>query len=257
MKLSDFDYHLPGELIAQYPLKERDSARLLVVDRKKESIEHRAFKDIIDYLDSDDVLVLNDTKVLPARLLGRRATGGKVEILLLRRKDGLTFEALLRPARLKPQETILFDDKRLQGMVTGKKEVTFSAKDLETIYSNGVVPLPPYIKRQVTAEDAKEYQTVYAKHEGAVASPTAGLHFTEGLLKAIQSKGAAMVYVTLHVGYATFKPVKAENIVEHIMDEEYFEISKIAEQEIHKAQATKKRIVAVGTTSCRALESYA
>jgi len=257
MKLSDFDYTLPKELIAQYPLKERDAARMLVIDRINRKIEHRNFKDIINYLRKGDLLILNDTKVLPARIIGRRLTGGKAEILLLERKEGLTFRALLKPARLKQQEKIFFNGKDIHCAVTAKDEVTFQAPDIDTVYKLGVMPLPPYIKREPQDDDNIYYQTVYARQAGAVAAPTAGLHFTRGLCDQIRSAGINIAYITLHIGYATFRPVKAEEISEHKMEPEYFKVPDYTAELITKTRASGGRIIAVGTTSLRALETYA
>ena len=257
MKLSDFDYALPKELIAQYPLKERDAARLLVLDRNKGSLEHRIFRDIADYLEKDELLVLNDTKVLPSRIIGRRLSGGKVELLLLSRKEGFTFRTLIKPARIKVGEKILLNGNNICAQMSARDEVTFSAPSVDAVYNIGKMPLPPYIKRPAQDSDALDYQTVYAQKEGAVASPTAGLHFTEGLLKELESKGVRIGYVTLHVGYGTFKPVKAENIAEHKMEQEQFSIPQETARLIEEDKAKKKRIFAVGTTSCRALETFA
>ena len=257
LKLSDFDYDLPKELIAQYPLKKRDEARLLVVNCAKATFEHWIFKDIIEYVKPDDVLVLNDTKVLPSRLIGRRVSGGKVEALLLRKKSGNVFEALLRPARLRLNEKIIFNNGSLEGVISSKNEVTFSVKDSAEVYHYGSMPLPPYIKRQANDADSIDYQTIYAKNEGAVASPTAGLHFTKELLHDIEKSGARLTYITLYVGYATFKPVKTETISEHVMDKEFYQIPPETIALLKSARLNKKRVVAVGTTSCRTLESYA
>ena len=257
MKLSDFDYNLPKELIAQYPLKDRISCRLLVLNRQKATIEHRRFSDLKDYLKKDDLLVLNDSKVLPCRLIGKRITGGKVEILLLNRKSGVTFEALIKPARVKLGEKIIFKDKNISCKISAKNEVTFSACDIEEIYSIGVMPLPPYIKREPQGLDNIYYQTVYAKEEGSVASPTAGLHFTQDFLREIQKSGLNIAYITLHVGYATFKPVKSEDITRHVMGREYFRIKDDAIKLIDQTQEKGASICAVGTTSCRVLETYA
>jgi len=274
MRLSDFDYTLPKKLIAQYPLKERDMARLLVLNRKNGTIEHCLFKNIIDYFQMDDLLVLNNTKVLPSRIIGSRVTGGKVELLLLKQKSGLTFDALIRPSRVKLKEKIIFtppflkhkgcssqeraglNDGKIYGEVTAKNEVTFKALDTEAIYNLGVMPLPPYIKRTPEDLDDVYYQTVYAKEEGAIASPTAGLHFTKELIKKTESAGINFAYVTLHVGVATFKPVKINDITGHKMEPEYFKIPQEAENIIEKTRRDKARIIAVGTTACRALESY-
>jgi len=257
MKLSDFDYHLPKELIAQYPLHERDSARLLVVDRSNGAIKHSTFKDIAQFLFKGDLLVLNDTKVLPCRLFGRRSTGGKVEILLLNRKQGGIFNCYMKPSRLRIDEKINFEDSEVFVKITGKNEVTFNTDDLSCIYRLGVMPLPPYIKRAAEDSDNIYYQTVYARNEGAVAAPTAGLHFTQGLIEEIRVKGVEFAHVTLHVGAGTFKPVKADDIKEHAMDAEYFEVPESAQEEISRCHSENKRVMAVGTTSLRALESCA
>jgi S-adenosylmethionine:tRNA ribosyltransferase-isomerase len=257
MKLSDFDYNLPKELIAQYPLKERDSARLLVIDTKHDSIQHRSFRDILDYLSAGDLLVLNDTKVLASRLKGNRLTGGKVELLLLNHKGKLVFTAWIKPNRVKLKERIIFNGSKISCTVIAKNEVVFDAKDIDTVYHHGVMPLPPYIKRQPQDSDNIDYQTVYAKEKGAVASPTAGLHFTKKLMQEIQSNGINIGYLTLHVGYPTFRPVKSEDITKHSMDKEYFKIRDDTLSLIEKTRAKNGRIFAVGTTSCRALETYA
>jgi len=257
LKLSDFDYTLPKGLIAQYPLKKRDMARLLVLDRKTKEIKHRIFKDLTDYLAREDLLVLNNTKVLPARLFGKRKSGGKVEILLLRRKEGFLFDALLKPARLKLNEKIIFDDHKFSATVTAKNEVSFFASDIDEIYKHGSMPLPPYIKRDVQLSDFGDYQTVYAENDGAVASPTAGLHFTQELLGRIHSAGVNAAYITLHVGFATFRPVKSVDITQHKMEEEYFSIGQEATGLINQTRNKGRRILAVGTTSCRSLETYA
>jgi S-adenosylmethionine:tRNA ribosyltransferase-isomerase len=257
LRLSDFDYYLPKNLIAQYPLKERDLARLLVLNRKKQTIEHRVFKDIIDYLKPNDLLVLNNTKVLSCRLRGNRLTGGKVEVLLLKRKTGLIFNSLIKPSRVKIGEKIIFNGNKVSGAISARNEITFKAKDIASVYNLGVMPLPPYIKREPQDLDKIFYQTVYAKKEGAIASPTAGLHFTQGLIAKIKSQGVNVTHLTLHVGIATFKPVKVDDIRKHKMEPEYFEISDEVSKLIKKAKAQKCRIFAVGTTSCRALETYA
>ena len=257
MRLSDFDYTLPRELIAQYPLKEREAARLLVLDRKQGTVEHSLFKNITDYFQPSDTVVLNNTRVLPSRLIGSRRTGGKVELLLLKAKSGLTFEALIRPGRVKLKEKITFNGGKIYGEVTGRNEITFSAKDAQTIYNLGAMPLPPYIKRDCEDLDRVYYQTVYAKEDGSIASPTAGLHFTEGLIAKIKSCGVNIAYITLHISYSTFKPVKSEDITGHKMEKEFFQISKEAEGYINRTHLNKGRIFAVGTTTCRALETYA
>jgi S-adenosylmethionine:tRNA ribosyltransferase-isomerase len=257
MKLSNFDYTLPKELIAQYPLKERDSARLLVLDRRQGTIKHRIFKDIVDYFRKDDLLVLNDTKVIPCRLKGRRLTGGKVEVLLLKHKTDTTFNALIKPSRIKLGEKIIFNQGKISGNVTAKNEITFSNPDIEAIYQQGQMPLPPYIKRAPEDLDNLYYQTVYALKEGAVASPTAGLHFTKELLDKIASGGINIAYITLHVSYSTFKPVKCLDITQHKMEAEYFHIPDQAANFIKQTRLENGRIFAVGTTSLRTLETYA
>jgi len=258
MKLTDFDYSLPKELIAQYPLKDREAARLLVVHRQDNQIEHKIFKDLTAYLQKGDLLVLNDTKVLTCRLIGHKATGGKVEILLTKRKSGSTFDALIQPSRTKIAEKIFFDqDNKVCGIVTNRKEITFQPKDANTIYTLGQVPLPPYIRREPEELDKEYYQTVYAHKEGAIASPTAGLHFTPELLKKIEASGVSLAHLTLHVGLGTFKPVTADDITQHEMEPEFFQISKSSQEKIEEARKNKSRIIAVGTTSLRALEAYA
>jgi S-adenosylmethionine:tRNA ribosyltransferase-isomerase len=256
MKLSDFDYTLPKELIAQYPLKERDSARMLVVERDKGLITHVIFKDILSYLQPKDLLVLNNTKVLACRLNGRKVTGGKVEVFLLNRKDNSTFNALIRPARLKCGEKILFNGGSISGQRTGKNDFTFNVKDISALYDIGAIPLPPYIKREAEELDKIYYQTVYASEDGAVASPTAGLHFTKELLEKIKSQGVHSAYITLHVGPGTFRPVHNDDITRHKMDEECFGVPDKTVQEIKRAQQENSRIIAVGTTSLRALETF-
>jgi S-adenosylmethionine:tRNA ribosyltransferase-isomerase len=256
LRLSDFDYSLPKELIAQYPLKERDSCRLLILDRKKQEIKHQAFKDIAGYLAQGDLLLLNDTKVLPCRFKGKRKSGGKVEVLLLARKEGLAFEAMLKPARLKVGEEIIFGG-GVRAEIIARGEVNFKAANIEEIYALGVMPLPPYIKREPQDSDNSDYQTVYAREAGAIASPTAGLHFTPELIHDIESRGISVGYLTLHVGAGTFKPVKSEDITAHKMHPEYFKIPDKTVKLIEETKSRKKRILAVGTTSLRALESYA
>ncbi len=259
MKLVDFDYYLPKESIAQYPLEKRDAAKLLVLNRKTEKIEHRIFKDITDYLEKDDLIVANDTKVLNCRLKGRRLTGGKVELLLLSKNqnDDRTFDALIKPGRIKFGEKIIFDGGKIYGTISAKRQITFSTANINTIYNLGVMPLPPYIKREPEKLDNISYQTVYAVNPGAIASPTAGLHFTKGLIKRIKSKSINLGYLTLHIGYSTFKPVKSEDVTKHRMEKEYFNIPESTQRLIEEAHSRKSRIVAVGTTSLRALESYA
>lgn len=257
MKLSDFDYTLPKELIAQYPLKSRDAARLMVLNRRKVRIEHRCFKDVIDYLCKDDLLVLNDTKVLHCRLKGMRKTGGEVEILLLNRKNGMNFNALIKPSRIKIGEKIIFNSGKILGEVTAKGEVRFHTEDINAVYNLGKMPLPPYIKRDSKDLDEVYYQTVYARKEGSIASPTAGLHFTDELLAKIKFHSINISYITLHIGYSTFKPVKTEDVTEHKMEPEYFQVPGEAEKLVDYTRSVKGRIFAAGTTSLRALETYA
>ena len=258
MKLSSFDYQLPKELIAQHPLSERDLARLLVVDRATGKIEHKIFKDITGYLKKDDLLVLNDTKVLPCRLKGKRKSGGKVEVFLLKPKEGLVFEAMIKPARLRVNEKIIFPGSSIVAEIIGRNEVKFSAGSLEEVYSLGVMPLPPYIKREAEEQDSQYYQTVYARENGSVASPTAGLHFTPELLTQIQQAGTEIAYVTLHVGHATFKPVSCEDVTRHKMGLEFFTISPETQKKLSGFEpGGPGRVIAVGTTSCRTLETYA
>jgi S-adenosylmethionine:tRNA ribosyltransferase-isomerase len=257
MKLSHFDYNLPKELIAQYPLEDRESARMLVVRRADGLIEHKFFKDIVDYIKKDELLVLNDTKVLTCRIVGKKSTGGKVEVLLTRRKSGNLFEALIQPSRTKVGEKIYFGPDNTLGIITNRKEISFRLKDADDIYSLGQVPLPPYIKREPQDLDRTYYQTVYARKEGAIASPTAGLHFTQEILNNLDAKGVKRAFITLHVGLGTFKPVTADNITEHKMEAESFQIPRQAVEEIERVRLNKARIFAVGTTSLRALETYA
>jgi len=257
MKLSDFDYNLLKELIAQYPLKDRADARLLVLNRSKGTIEHLVFRDFPGFLKKDDLLVLNDSKVLSCRLIGKRKTGGKVELLLLGSKSELVFDALVKPARIKIGETVFFGENNVSAVLSAKNEVSFQAKDKDEVYSLGKMPLPPYIKREPEELDYDYYQTVYARNKGSIASPTAGLHFTSSILKEIKEKGVNIAYVTLHVGYATFKPVKSDDITSHVMGKEYFVINNETAKLIEESQSKKNRICAVGTTSCRVLETYA
>jgi len=256
LKLSDFDYSLPAELIAQYPLKQRDAAKLLVLNRQKQTIEHRVFKDILDYLNKNDLVVLNDTKVLPCQLIGRRPTGGRVEVLLLNRKNGFKFNAMIKPSRVKLGEEIIFNGKETLGVVTAKDEITFNVENQADIYNLGSMPLPPYIKRDTEELDKIYYQTVYAREEGAIASPTAGLHFTQELIKEMETKGIKIANITLHVGVGTFKPVKSDDIEQHKMEPECFKIPQNAIEAIKEAKKENARIFAVGTTSLRVLETY-
>lgn len=264
MKTHDFYYELPPELIAQTPLPQRDSSRLLVLDKQTGAVEHRHFHDLIVYLNPGDCLVLNNSRVLPARLLGHRLPGGgAVEVLLLKDVGNDTWECLTRPGRKTPVGTELsFGDGLLTAVVTGAKEdgnklVQFRYRGifLEILEQLGKMPLPPYIKEEL--QDQERYQTVYSKINGSAAAPTAGLHFTPELLSAIAEKGVKLAYVTLHVGLGTFRPVKAEDITEHEMHAEYCEISAKTASLLNETRANGGRIVCVGTTSCRTLESFA
>ncbi len=259
MLLSQFDYALPEELIAQEPLKERDKSRLLVVDRRMRTIEHRVFPDILDYLRDDDLLVMNDTRVIAARLAGRKETGGKVEALLLRRLGPAVWEAMVKPGRRVAVGNRLIFDRGLTAEVVDRNEaggrtLRFSAdSDPDALLAAvGQVPLPPYIHKRL--DDPERYQTVYAAAEGSAAAPTAGLHFTPELLRKIRDRGIKTAFVTLHVGLATFRPVRVKNIEEHDMHSEFFEISTETAETINTARG---RIVCVGTTTARALESAA
>ena len=259
MKLSDFDYNLPKELIAQYPSGKRDSSRLLVLHRKTGKIEHKIFKDIVEYLSKGDLVLLNNTKVVPARLFGKKETGGKVEALLLGKGREGEHEVLLKPAKgCKIGSRLIFGDGRLKAQVdrieNGRRFLRFECNGNfeELLDEVGEMPLPPYIKRDNVALDSERYQTVYAAKKGAVAAPTAGLHFTKPLLSQIVNQGVDVDYITLHVGYGTFKPVKCEDIAGHQMEKEYFQIEKRVTE---KLDAKVGRLVAVGTTTCRSLES--
>ncbi|MFZ0391294.1 MAG: tRNA preQ1(34) S-adenosylmethionine ribosyltransferase-isomerase QueA [Calditrichia bacterium] len=264
-KLDDFKYDLPEELIAQYPLQERDSARLLVVNREDGKLAHQSFRDIVKYLKEGDCLVLNDTRVFPARLLGKKdKTGAGVEVFLLRNLDANTWEVLVKPARkVRIGNKIVFGDKLhcdvVDNTLSGGRIVEFSCngnffKILEEV---GNTPLPPYIKRNTENIDKTHYQTVYADKPGAVAAPTAGLHFTEDLMKKIKSRGINIATLTLHVGLGTFRPVQVEDISRHKMDSEYYEVTTETAQLINRTHSQKGNVVAVGTTSVRVLETVA
>ncbi len=263
MKLSDFMYDLPEERIAQTPVEPRDHSRLMVIHRDTDQIEHKHFYDVIDYLNPGDVLVINDTRVIPARLYGERPTGGACEVLLLRQLAPKKWETLVKPGKkLKPGAEIVFGDGRLRGRVLETTDVGGRIVEFEcegtfeaALDALGEMPLPPYIHEQL--EDRERYQTVFARHEGSAAAPTAGLHFTPELLNRIREKGIDVVPVLLHVGLGTFRPVKVENIEEHHMHSEYFEVTEDAAKRINAARERGGRIVAVGTTSVRTLESAA
>ncbi len=264
MKLTteDFDFELPEELIAQTPLKDRSASRLLVLDHKTGKIEYQHFHDIIHQLNPGDALVMNDTRVLPARLYGEKPeTGGHLEVLLLNNIEGDTWETLIKPAkRAKVGTEISFGDGRLTAVVKeelehGGRIIDFHYEGifLETLESLGEMPLPPYIKERL--EDPERYQTVYAKENGSAAAPTAGLHFTKELLDEIAAKGVKLVYLTLHVGLGTFRPVSVENIAEHHMHSEFYRLTQEAADQLNAVKAAGGRIVAVGTTSIRTLET--
>ena len=264
MKVSDFDYELPQELIAQVPIKDRSAARLMVLDRKNKTIEDKIFKDILDYLQPGDCLVRNNTKVIPARLYGiKEETGVHIEFLLLKRIEGDIWEVMVHPGRrLKIGTKVIFGDGLLKAeilemMEGGNRKVKFEYDGIfnEILDQIGLMPLPPYIKEKL--EDKSRYQTVYAKYEGSAAAPTAGLHFTEELLEKIKEKGVEIANVTLHVGIGTFRPVKVENIEEHDMHSEHYYIKHEDAEKINNTKKNGGRIIAVGTTSCRVLESVA
>ena len=263
MKTSDFYYDLPEELIAQHPVEPRDSSRLLIIDRKSGSLTDKHFYDVIDYLQAGDVLVLNNTKVIPARLIGhRRGHTAEVEFLLLKRIDYTHWKCLVRPGKkLQVGAEVVFSEELSATVVEkceeGERIVEFSFDGVfEDILSRvGAMPLPPYIKEKL--EDGRRYQTVYSKVDGSAAAPTAGLHFTQELLSRIREKGVIVVEILLHVGLSTFRPVKAENIEDHKMHEEYYEISAESAELINAAKREKRRVVCVGTTSVRTLESAA
>ena len=266
MNLHDFYYDLPEELIAQDPLADRSSSKLMVLDKKTGRTEHRIFKDIIEYLNPGDCLVINDTKVIPARLIGEKeGTGAAIEVLLLKRKEDManTWEVLVKPGKkARPGTRISFGDGKLVGEIIdiveeGDRLIQFSFDGIfeEILDELGQMPLPPYITHKL--EDKNRYQTVYAKHEGSAAAPTAGLHFTNELLAEIEAEGVKIARVTLHVGLGTFRPVKVENILEHHMHSEYYEVSEEAADTINSVRQSGGRIIAVGTTSTRTLESVA
>ena len=263
MKTSDFDYFLPESLIAQTPAEPRDSSRLLVYDREKDCIYHKHFSDITDYLKPGDVLVRNVTKVLPARIFATTVSGGKIEILLLKRLNYTDWETLVKPGKKAKIGTHFTVNDELSLEVTGIVEETggrtvrfiFDGVFEDILYKVGEMPLPPYITEKL--KDGKRYQTVYAKVNGSAAAPTAGLHFTPELIDRIKDMGVKIVDVLLHVGLGTFRPVKAEEITDHHMHSEYYEISENAAEEINAAKSEGRRIIAVGTTSVRTLESAA
>lgn len=264
LKTSDFYFDLPKELIAQDPLEDRSSSRLLMLDKNTGEIKHNVFKNIVDYLHAGDVLVLNNTRVLPARLLGvKEDTGAAVEVLLLKRREGDVWETLVKPGKkMKPGAHLVFGDGILRAEVLdvveeGNRLIKFFYQGIfeEVLDGLGEMPLPPYITHKL--KDKNRYQTVYAKYDGSAAAPTAGLHFTNELLKQIEEKGVNLAYVTLHVGLGTFRPVKAEHILQHHMHSEYYQITAEAAETINEAKKSGHRVICVGTTSCRTIESAA
>ena len=263
MQVSDFNYELPEELIAQTPIKKRDESRLMVLDRSKRTIEHKIFKDIIDYLKPGDVLVRNNTKVIPARIYGKKETGANVEFLLLNNIEGDIWESIVRPGnKLHVGTKVIFGDGILKAEVLdimpgGTRKVKFEYDGIfnEILDKIGLMPLPPYIHEELKERD--RYQTVYAKYNGSAAAPTAGLHFTDELLEKLEQKGVIIANVTLHVGIGTFRPVKEDTVEAHKMHSEHFYIKQEDVDKINKAKREGHRIIAVGTTSCRVLESIA
>ena len=263
MKVSEFNYDLPEELIAQTPIERRDESRLMILDRSKQTIEHKTFKNIIDYLEPGDCLVRNNTKVIPARIYGKKETGAKVEFLLLKNMEGDIWETIVRPGnKLHVGTKVIFGDglltaEILEVMPGGTRKVKFTYQGIfnEILDKIGLMPLPPYIHEEL--KDNDRYQTVYAKYNGSAAAPTAGLHFTPELLKKIEEKGVKIANVTLHVGIGTFRPVKEENVENHEMHTEHFYIKQEDVDKINETKKQGKRVIAVGTTSCRVLETIA
>ncbi|MGO5066045.1 tRNA preQ1(34) S-adenosylmethionine ribosyltransferase-isomerase QueA [Clostridium sporogenes] len=262
MKVKDFDFYLPEELIAQHPMEKRDEARLLVLNKETGEIEHKIFKNILDYLKPNDCLVLNDTRVLPARLIGaKEETGGKMEFLLLKRKEKDVWETLVKPGKRAQIGTkFIFGNGELKAEVIGMGEegsriVKFYYEGIfeEILDQLGQMPLPPYIKEKL--DDREMYQTVYSKEQGSAAAPTAGLHFTEELLEKIKEKGVKLAFLTLHVGLGTFRPVKVEDIQDHVMHSEYYKMDLKTAEIINTTKENGGRVIAVGTTSCRTLET--
>lgn len=262
MDVKDFYFDLPQELIAQDPLEDRSSSRLLVLDKKTGEIEHHTFRDVVSYLKKGDCLVINDTKVIPARLFGvKEDTQAKIEVLLLKRKENDIWETLVKPGKkAKPGTVISFGDGLLKGTVIdviedGNRLIQFSYEGIfeEILDQLGQMPLPPYITHQL--KDKNRYQTVYAKHEGSAAAPTAGLHFTKELLKEIEDMGVTIAHVTLHVGLGTFRPVKVDNVLDHHMHSEFYVVEEEEAKKVNDAKKNGGRVICVGTTSCRTVES--
>ena len=262
MKTSDFYYDLPPELIAQDPLEDRSSSRLMVLNKETGEVSHHVFREVTSFLEPGDCLVLNNTKVIPARLMGvREETGGAVEVLLLKRRADDVWETLVRPGKkARPGTKLVFGDGLLHAEVLevveeGNRLIRFQYEGIweEVLDRLGEMPLPPYITHKL--QDKNRYQTVYAKYEGSAAAPTAGLHFTQELLREVEKKGVDIAYVTLHVGLGTFRPVKVENLAEHHMHSEYYQVSGEAAEKINRAKESGHRVICVGTTSCRTVES--
>lgn len=262
MYVKDFDYNLPSDRIAQEPACKRDQSKLLVVNRENESLSQKIFKDIVSFFNKGDVLVLNNTKVLPVRLFARRKTGAKIELLLLNEESQGVWTALIKPSRrIKLSEELLFPDtefkvKMLDRKREGKWRVEFSPLEArELMYKKGVMPTPPYIKKELKRQES--YQTIFAENDGSIACPTSGLHFTEEVLSGLKQKGVKVVYITLHVGLGTFKPIETDLVENHFMDEEYCEISSAIAEIINNAKAQGKFVWGCGTSSVRTLESFA
>ncbi len=269
MLLSEFDYNLPENLIAQLPADKRENSKMMVLDRNTKTIQHKHFYDIVDLIDENSILVLNNTKVMPARLYGmKEETGAKIEVFLLKQLKGKTWETLIKPSKRVKEGTVIKISDELSAKAIEKTEedggwlveLIYEGNILEVLHRNGNIPLPPYIERKLATEDIKKldferYQTVYAKDEGSVAAPTAGLHFTKEILQKLQDKGVEIAYVTLNVGLGTFRPVKCDNILEHKMHSETFEITEETARKINEAKAKGKKLVAVGTTTVRTLET--
>ena len=268
MNISEFDYVLPENLIAQMPADKRQNSKMLVLDKQNKTIEHKHFFDIVDYIDSNSILVLNNTKVLPARLYGTKDTGAKIEVFLLESKENKNWSCLIKPSkRVKPDTIITISYelkvrliKRLEDDGEWLVELIYDGDLFDILHKVGNIPLPPYIERKLKTEEIKQfdmerYQTVYAKDEGSVAAPTAGLHFTEEILQKLKDKGVEIAYVTLNVGLGTFRPVKCDNVLDHKMHSETYEITKEAAEQINRAKANGKKLVAVGTTTVRTLET--
>ena len=261
MKTSDFYFDLPDELIAQTPLEKRDESRLMCLNKNTGEIEHRKFNELLDFLGENDVLVLNNTRVIPARIFGEKEnTGGKVEFLLLKRMEDDSWEVLVKPGKkAKPGDTIVFSDELKANVLRvgdeGARIVKFEYEGVfeEILDRVGNMPLPPYITERL--KDKERYQTVYSKYQGSAAAPTAGLHFTKEMLGKLKEKGVQIEFVTLHVGLGTFRPVKVDNVLEHKMHSEYYEVSVETARNLNKYKQENKRVIAVGTTSCRTLES--